>query len=304
MAETEIRGICPIVDTPFTADGEVDYENLARLVARLAESEVNSIAVFGFASEYYALSDEERRTMTEVVVEGATETTSIVSITPHATTHAVEEAQFAERTGADALMVLPPHIRVSSSGDVLDHISAVAEAVSVPVGVQYAPEEGGVALSPGELAALYRTVDNIEFFKVEAKPPGSYVTSLLDETDGEATVLVGNAGFEMIDAFDRGAAGVMPASAMYDVYQTIYEKYRQGDREEAIDIHGDLLQMLTLVGRVGIQFEKEILKRRDLAATAHCRDPVNSPDEYYTAQFEYVYETSLAPHFRDGTREN
>jgi len=149
-------------------------------------------------------------------------------------------------------MVLPPHIRLSSSADVLDHISAVAEATSVSLGVQYAPEEGGVALSPGELADLSRTVDTVEFFKVGAKPPGRYVTSLLEETDDEATVLVGNAGFEMINALDRGAAGVMPASAMYDVYLTIYEHYRHGNREEAIDIHSDLLQMLTLVGRVGI----------------------------------------------------
>ncbi|WP_436934734.1 dihydrodipicolinate synthase family protein [Halovenus marina] len=303
MTASEIRGICPIVDTPFTDDGEIDYENLRRLVARLAESGVNSLAVFGFASEYYALSDDERRAMAEVVVEecAGTGTTSIVSITPHATKHAIEEAEFAEQIGADALMVLPPHIRLSASADVLDHISAVADAVSVPVGVQYAPEEGGVALSPGELADLYRTVDNVEYFKVEAKPPGGYVTSLLEETDGEATVLVGNAGFEMIDAFDRGAAGVMPASAMYDVYQTIYDRYQQGDREEAIDIHGDLLQMLTLIGRVGIQFEKEILARRGMADTAHCREPVNSPDEHYTEQFEYVYETYLAPHFRDRT---
>jgi len=44
----------------------------------------------------------------------------------------------------------------------------------------------------------------------------------------------------------------MPASAIYDVYRTIYEHYRHGNREEAIDIHSDLLQMLTLVGLVGI----------------------------------------------------
>jgi dihydrodipicolinate synthase/N-acetylneuraminate lyase len=84
------------------------------------------------------------------------------------------------------------------------------------------------------------------------------------------------------------------------VYQTIYDEYQQGNREEAIDIHGDPLQMLMLVSRVGIQFEKEILARRGMADTAHCRDPVNSLVEHYTEQFEYVYETYLAQHFQEG----
>lgn len=295
-----IKGICPIIDTPFTSSGDVHYENLRQLVDHLAASDVNSLAMFGFASEYFALADAERREITDVVVEQCAEyeTNSIISITPHATNVAIEEAEYAEEAGADALMVLPPHIRISSAADITEHIEAIADSVSIPVVVQYAPEGDGVSVPPEALARLYHSVENVDYFKIEAKPPGEYVTSLLDQTDGEAYVLVGNAGFEMIEALDRGAVGVMPASAMYDIYLEIYDRYTGGNRDGAIDLHGDLLQMLNLIRQVGIQIEKDILARRGLAATAHCRKPVNSPDSYHEEQFEYLYETYIAPNFQ------
>jgi len=295
---TAIKGVCPIVDTTFTESGDVDYQNLERLVSHLASSDVNSLAMFGFASEYFALSDAERRNITEIVVEtcDSFDTNSIISVTPHATKNAVAEAEYAEEIGADALMVLPPHIRISAAPDIIAHLRAVADAVSVPVVVQYAPEGDGVSVPPKEFVKLYDEVANVECFKIEAKPPGKYVTTLLEQTDGEMDVLVGNAGFEMIEALDRGAVGVMPASGMYDIYLDIYERYQSGNREGAIDLHGDLLQMLNLIRQVGIQIEKAILARRGLANSAHCRAPVNKPDRYHEDQFNYLYDTYIEPH--------
>lgn len=295
----EIEGVCPIVDTPFAESGEIRYTELEELVDRLAGSDVNSLAVFGFASEYYTLSDRERQRMTEIVVDGCEgyNTNSIVSITPHATHLAIEEAKFASRAGADALMVLPPHVRLSSPAEIRDHIAKIARSVSIPVVVQYAPEGDGVSMPPEELARLYRDVANVEYFKIEARPPGKYLTSLLEQTDGCAKVLVGNAGFEMIEAFDRGAIGVMPASAMYDIYLEIHDLYRQGDCEAAVELHGDLLQMLNLIRQVGIPFEKEILARRGLVESAHCREPIEVPDEYQYDRFDHIYETYIRPNF-------
>jgi len=297
----EIRGVCPIVDTPFTANGNVDYESLRDLASRLATSKCKSVAVFGFASEYYTLTDDERREMAEIVVNECadSDTNAIVSITPHATKVAVEEAEFAEETGADALMVLPPHVRVSSSQHVIDHIEAIAEAVSVPVVVQYTPSGAGVSVSPEKFARLYRKVPNVAYFKIEARPPGPYISRLLEETGGDAKILVGNAGREMIEALDRGAIGVMPASSMYELYLDIYDEYQSGNRERAIDVHGGLLQILNLMGQVGIQVEKDILARRGMADTNHCREPVTKPDEYHGDLFDQLYETYIEPHLPD-----
>lgn len=51
-------------------------------------------------------------------------------------------------------------------------------------------------------------------------------------------VIVGNAGFQMIEGFRRGAVGVMPGPSMFDVYRAIYAE------SGAEQIHQQLNAML------------------------------------------------------------
>jgi 4-hydroxy-tetrahydrodipicolinate synthase len=300
MTDDTLRGVCPIVDTPFTEDGAVDYESLERLVDTLASDGCHALALFGYASEFYKLDPDERTRMTDVVVEGcaAHGVPSIVSVTAQSTQVAVDRAEAIEAAGADALMLLPPHVRGPPVEGVADHVRRVAEAVSLPVMVQYAPGSTNMTLPVETLATLYNTVDNVDSFKIECDPPGAYIEALHERTDGEADVFVGRAGYEMIEGFDRGCVGVMPASAMYDVYLTIYDHIQAGRREEAMDVHSDLVAALNQLTRVGIQFEKRILARRGLAASDHCRSPETTPDEVSSALMDEHYERYLAPHFR------
>lgn len=297
MTKNILRGVVPILDTPFTSDGAVDYDSLARETRTLAAGGCDALALFGYASEFYTLTDEERSEMTDVVVEAAadSDTPVAISVTPNATRAAVAEAEVAADAGADALMVLPSRTRVPSQEGVLEHVEAVANAVDLPVTVQYSPEEG-VSVTPDAFARLYHDVVNVVGFKIESSPPGPYVSNLLSATNGDANVLVGNAGFEMIEAFERGADGVMPASSMFEIYIEIRDRYRAGDLEGAVALHGDLLQMLNLLRQVGIGYEKRILARRGLAETSHCREPVRSPDENHEALFDVIYPEYVEPH--------
>ena len=56
---TEIKGICPIIATPFKENGEVDYRSLDNLVRVLIKGGCHAVTLFGIAGEYYKLSDEE-----------------------------------------------------------------------------------------------------------------------------------------------------------------------------------------------------------------------------------------------------
>ena len=67
----EIKGICPIIATPFTENGSVDYEDLYNLVSTLIKGGCDAVTLFGIAGEYYKLTDEERKKMVEVTVTAA-----------------------------------------------------------------------------------------------------------------------------------------------------------------------------------------------------------------------------------------
>ncbi|HEX2948829.1 MAG TPA: dihydrodipicolinate synthase family protein [Armatimonadota bacterium] len=290
----KIQGISPIIATPFTDNGDVDYDSLRNLLKALINGGCHALTLFGIAGEYYKLNDDERRTMVKVVVEECQKagTPSIISITDHATELAVKQAKYLESQGADCLMLLPPFFLKPSADALYAHMKKVGEAVKIPVMVQYAPEQTGVAIAPNVFARLTNEVENIIYYKIECKPVGSYITNLLCSIDNKGKIFVGNAGYQFIEAFDRGAIGAMPGCSMYDVYLQMYNAYIAGNREEAIAVHNQLLPMLNHIRQnveMIIHYEKKILKRRGIIESDYCRKPGFVADDYHDSIFEEYY---------------
>lgn len=291
----ELKGIAPIIATPFTNSGEVDEDSLKNLLHVLIKMGCHALTLFGIAGEYYKLSDGESRRMTRIVADEcrAGGVPSIVSVTQHATELAVRRAREAEEAGADCLMLLPPFFLKPGAADICRHIREVGQAVKIPVMVQYAPEQTGVAIDPSVFAQLSREAENIGYYKIECKPVGGYITRLLEQTGRSVTVFVGNAGYQLPEAFDRGAVGAMPGCSMADVYLKIYDSYFSGRREEAVRIHDALLPMLNHIRQnveMIIAFEKRILQRRGIIQTAYCRRPTFTPDAVMEKLFDEYYE--------------
>lgn len=292
----EIKGICPIIATPFTEDGEVDYKSLENLVETLIHGGCHAVTLFGIAGEYYKLTDDEREQMVAVTVETAHKHGGkvIISVTDHATEVAVKRAFSFEQAGADCLMLLPPFFLKPGAGYLYEHMKAVAKAVHIPVMAQYAPEQTGVTITPETFCKLEKECPNVMYYKIECKPAGPYVTRLMELTDQRMKIFVGNAGFQMIECMDRGAIGAMPGCSLFDIYLDIYNNYMNGNRAKAIEIHNKLLPMLNHIRQNVeqiISFEKRILKRRGIIASDYCRKPSYDSDTYFDRLFDEFYES-------------
>lgn len=292
---TEIKGICPIIAAPFTESGEVDYNSLENLAKTLIQGGCGAVTLFGIAGEYYKLSDDERTKMAEVTVKATKEAggKTIISVTDHSTEVAVARAKQFEALGADCLMLLPPFFLKPGAKYLYEHMKAIANAVKIPIMAQYAPEQTGVAIPPETFCKLEKECPNMIYYKIECKPAGPYVTNLMKLTGGKMKIFVGNAGFQLIECMDRGAAGAMPGCSMYDVYLDIYNNYASGNREKAIELHNKLLPMLNHIRQNVeqiISFEKRILKRRGIITCDYCRKPSYDTDEYFDKLFDEFYD--------------
>lgn len=299
----ELKGICPAIVTPFTDNGDVDFESYTNLIQRLIKGGCHGITLFGIAGEYYKLTEEEEKKLIKITVAACKKggAISIISITRHATEVAVNWAQYVEREGADCLMVLPPFFLKPSAQGLFEHIKLVGQAVKVPIMVQYAPEQTGVSIDPTILNQLGKEVANISVFKIENKPSGKYISNLLKASGNKARIFIGNAGFQMIEGLDRGAVGVVPGCSMYDIYLKIYDHYQAGNRQQVFELHNVLNAMLNHIRQdveMIIFFEKKILKRRGLIASDYCRKPTHVPDETYLNLFEEYYEM-MKPYFTE-----
>jgi 4-hydroxy-tetrahydrodipicolinate synthase len=106
-------------------------------------------------------------------------------------------------------------------------------------------------------------------------------------------IFVGNAGFQMIEGFKRGAYGVMPGPSMPDVYRKIWDALLAGDEKEAFRVHDKLNSLLNHIRQnveMIIFFEKRILKKRGFIKSDYCRKPAFVSDPVYDELFEILYK--------------
>lgn len=271
-----LAGVNPIVAMPFTPQGAVDVRSFISMVEHLTATGCQGITLFGIASEFYKLTDDEKTMLAGLFVEMLTDSTvySCISVTDHATEVAVSRARYYEQLGADSLMLLAPFFLKPTTTQVTEHICAVLEAVSVPVLVQYAPGETGLNIPPEAMAKIsYRYPHAV--FKVECNPPVEYTQALL-AAKPDAVVLNGYAGLYMLDMLEAGGHGVMPGCSFTEVYVAIYRLFEQGEKAQARQLHK---QLLTFIQRwmshceYIIKVEKQILAARGIIRSDYCRQP-------------------------------
>lgn len=293
MSNVKLNGVLPVLAAPFDDAGNVHYDDLKKLIDFQIHQGAQGIALFGFATEFYKLSEAEKLQMLQVSVRKVQGRIPIIaSITEQCTELAVRKALEMEEHGADALMILPPFLIPAGKEAFINHVLAIANSVQLPIMVQYSPVETGVAIEAKVLANLMNRQNNLKYLKIECKPPGPMLSEILRVKASSIDILVGYAGLQMIDALQRGAIGVMPGSSLTDIYCRIYHFYQSGNLEEAIRVHNRLIPLLNYIFQsieMIIKWEKIILKRRGIISSEYCRQPGYLPDQAALELFESYY---------------
>lgn len=299
-----VRGVCPVVETPFTSDGAVDPDSLTHLIDHLAAQGTGSILYPGFASEFLTLSPDERMSLTQIVIERAHEhhMLAVGSVADHGTIVAVRHAVALVEHGADMINVLPPYQLSPSATAVRAHVDAILTAIApVPLILQVAPAQTGLAFDPVTLGQLAQESPNFAQVKVEATPPGRFITAL-EEHAPTLSSIVGYAGLQLPDAYRRGAVAVQPGCSFVELYLEIDRLWRAGHISRAEDLHRRLLPYLSYwmqdVNLI-VAAEKRISKQRGIIRTEHCRPPTYALDsaelamvDRFLAEFDTYFPKS------------
>ena len=153
---THFHGVLPALITPFTPDGSaIDTEALAANVERLVAGGVGGLVPGGSTGEFTTLSHAERRELTEATVAAAAGRVPVVAGTGAlSTAETVALSVHAERSGAAAVMVVPPFYDALGARELQAHFTAVADAIDIPIMYYNLPSASGVKLTAEELRAL------------------------------------------------------------------------------------------------------------------------------------------------------
>lgn len=292
-----LRGVYPIVVTPFAEDGSVDYESLDRLVDYLLSQGAHGLGLFGNASEGYTLLGPERAQMLERIAKRVNGQVPLVVSSGHTgTVGAVELSKQARDLGAAALMVLPPYFLKPDGEGLMEYFGAISEAVGIPIMVQDAPLMSQVAMPVPLLARMAKEIPQVKSVKVEAPPTAPKVGALQAQVGDRLALFGGLNGQFLIEEVQRGAVGTMPSSDMTWVYVRVMQLMAAGNLDEAWRLFSIALPLIRyeLQPGLGVSAAKVNLVAEGVIACAKVRRPTQTVDEVSHAELKVLRERVAA----------
>ncbi|MFM8772814.1 MAG: dihydrodipicolinate synthase family protein, partial [Actinomycetota bacterium] len=173
-----ITGVLTALVTPFHADGSIDDPGIQRHVDRQVAAGIHGVVPLGTTGEFTTMTHDERKHVTEAVIEAAA---GRIGVFPHtgaqSTAETIELSVHAQKAGATGLMIVPPYYDPLSIPALHAHLTAVGEAVDIPIVYYNVPGATGIRLDAEELAAL-GDIKNVDYIK-DTSGDFSTVTAML-----------------------------------------------------------------------------------------------------------------------------
>ncbi len=230
------RGVLIPVITPFEEDSSVDETTLRQLVDFYVAANVQGLFALGSSGQGPALSESERRSVAEIVMEQADGRTPVILHVGTADTPTtVALAKHAAELGADAIGVIPPYYYCDApESAILEHYRRIADAVSLPIYIYENPKYCGISISPQFGVTLKEQVPTIRGMKVAygAGAMEDYVKLFPDDV----SVFTGNADIFGLVPF--GVAGMInpPTSSVPELCVSLYRALDREDYAEAREL--------------------------------------------------------------------
>jgi dihydrodipicolinate synthase/N-acetylneuraminate lyase len=296
------RGYFAIAMTPFNEQGDVLWDDLQRECDWTVRAGAHGLVWPVNDSEYTVLSFPERVQGMSLVVQAiAGRIPVMVGVADTSTAGAVALAREAHRTGADAVIAMPPwHVKLASPALVEAYYRAVAEAAALPVCIQNLGGTVGSNLSSQFCIELCKKIPYVNYVKEERDPHGDCVSEIIALAGPEVKgVFTGGTLLGLISAFRRGAAGNMAASYTPDLDAQIWDLLEAGDEHGARRIQDAWAVLEKAVQATpGLMGRKEILVRRGVFSCNAKRNLGRQLlDKEYLAELEHGLSV-VAPYFR------
>ncbi|MDR3225563.1 MAG: 4-hydroxy-tetrahydrodipicolinate synthase [Clostridiales Family XIII bacterium] len=241
------QGSATAVITPFS-NGKVDYDRYGKFIDwQLAEGS-DAIVTCGTTGEASTLTwNEQINTIAFAVKRVAGKVPVIAGVGANATEEAVEGSKRAEEAGVDALLHVTPYYNKCSRRGLIEHFTACAGSVKIPVILYSVPSRTGVNISPDVCAEL-ADIDNIAGIK-EASGDISQVAEIARVTRGKDFGMWSGNDDMIVPLMSLGGIGVISTVANIVPRETheMCAAFLAGDTAKAERIQLDLKPLIDAV---------------------------------------------------------
>ena len=248
MKQNIFRGLGIALITPFTEQGEVDYEALQRLVEYQIENGADFLCILATTGETPCLSKEERLKIKDFIVNLVKgRLPVVVGCGGNNTAAVVEELKPGDFKGIDGILSVCPYYNKPSQEGLYQHFKAIAGATKLPVILYNVPGRTGVNMKPETTVRLAKDCQNIVAVK-EASGNLEQVDEILKNKPDGFAVLSGDDSltYPMIACGAEGVISVI-GNALPKEFSRMIRLEQRGEFEAAVKIHHKFTDLYSLL---------------------------------------------------------
>lgn len=279
----ELRGVVPVIPTPFRADESIDLDGVTASVEFAVRCGVGAVCLPAYAGEFYKLAEAERLQLVVTAIAAAKGRVLVLAQSNHPSARvAAELARRHADLGADLISFAIPRQFGLPAADLLDYCRTICRAVTLPVLIQdFHP--GGTTVGADFARALLDECPNFRYLKLEEPLMAAKVRAIREATGDRIGVLEGWGGMYLLDLIPSGIVGLMPGLGPADILQRVWQLGTSGRTDDALDLFERVLPQIVF-SLQSMEFylglEKKLLAARGVLpeTSTYVRRPTWTPD--------------------------
>lgn len=248
MVQNIFKGLGIALITPFTADGQVDYPSLIRLVNYQLDNGADFFCILATTGETPVLTPEEKLTIKNTVVDLVQGRVPILmGCGGYNTAAVIHELQTGDFKGIDGVLSVCPYYNKPSQEGLYQHFKAIAAATELPVVLYNVPGRTGVNMKAETTVRLARDCRNIVAIK-EASGNLEQVDEIIKNKPNDFDVISGDDSltFPMISCGAVGVISVIGNALPREFSKMIRLQFR-GEYDAARKIHHRFTDLFSLL---------------------------------------------------------
>ncbi|MAX26989.1 MAG: 4-hydroxy-tetrahydrodipicolinate synthase [Phycisphaeraceae bacterium] len=238
----KLQGAFTAMVTPFTADGEVDWQQLVKNVNFQIEGGIDGLVPCGTTGESPTLNnDEHSRVIEEVTKASAGRVPVIAGTGSNSTTEAIELTKHAKEAGVDCVLSVNPYYNKPTQEGMYRHFMKIAD-VGVPVMLYNIPGRSGVALT---CETVYRLSQHPNIVAIKEATGSLDTASEIAMTCGEDFTILSGDDAMSLPLMSIGGKGVISviSNLLPAKIKALTEAGLSGDFVKARELHLDLFKL-------------------------------------------------------------
>lgn len=246
--ENPFMGLGVALVTPFTANGNIDWEKFAELIEFQIENGTDYLCILGTTAETPTLTDDEKLKIVQSAIKQINGRIPImVGCSSNCTAAVLNQIKQYEIEGVDGILTAVPYYNKPSQEGIYQHFKAIAENCKKPIVLYNVPGRTGVNMTAATTLRIANEFKNVIAVK-EASGNLEQFKEIVAGSPEHFKVISGDDGLAF-EAMQNGVIGVISVmgNAIPKTFSTMIHHLQNGDIEAAATIHEQLKPLYSLL---------------------------------------------------------